>query len=191
MKNHVMLDLETMGNDSDAAIVSIGACAFNPTGENVPEPDYDSTISNDVFYRRVNLESSLKAGLTINGETIYWWLKQSEKARRELTKHTVSLSSALSDFSAWWNYGRYTYLWSHGATFDAVILTTAFKKLGYLVPWSYKNIRDTRTLFDIMFLNRKTKHQICEQSHTALFDAWRQALDVQWCYRTLKDYNIY
>ena len=49
--NHLMIDLETMGNKPNAPIVSIGAVFFEPsTGE-----------LGDEFYRVVSLKSSMDA----------------------------------------------------------------------------------------------------------------------------------
>ncbi|MBK0004878.1 3'-5' exonuclease, partial [Erwinia sp. S38] len=45
--NHLMIDLETMGNKPNAAIVSIGAVFFEP----------DSGEIGNTFYSNVQLES--------------------------------------------------------------------------------------------------------------------------------------
>ncbi|OQX34094.1 MAG: ATPase, partial [Oceanospirillales bacterium LUC14_002_19_P2] len=50
---HAMIDLETMGNGSQAAIVAIGACFFDPV---------KGTVGN-TFYQPVSLESAVSAGL--------------------------------------------------------------------------------------------------------------------------------
>lgn len=51
MKN-LMIDLETMGNSSNAAIVSIGACFFEPSTGEIGEK----------FSRIIYLESSQECG---------------------------------------------------------------------------------------------------------------------------------
>jgi len=50
--NEVMLDLETMGQGPDAAIVAIGAVAFDPVTHWLGDP----------FYRLVDLESAVVTG---------------------------------------------------------------------------------------------------------------------------------
>ncbi|EKS0829523.1 3'-5' exoribonuclease, partial [Escherichia coli] len=61
---HLMIDLETMGKNPDAPIISIGAIFFDPqTGEMGPE-----------FSKTIDLET---AGGVIDRDTIKWWLKQS------------------------------------------------------------------------------------------------------------------
>ncbi|WP_054413031.1 exonuclease, partial [Escherichia albertii] len=64
---HLMIDLETMGKNPDAPIISIGAIFFDPqTGDMGPE-----------FSKTVDLET---AGGVIDRDTIKWWLKQSREA---------------------------------------------------------------------------------------------------------------
>lgn len=71
--NHLMIDLETMGNKPSAPIVSIGAVIFDPsTGEFGPD-----------FYRVVSLKSSVDGGAVPDADTIMWWMQQSEEARHQ------------------------------------------------------------------------------------------------------------
>ncbi|WP_136147276.1 exonuclease, partial [Escherichia coli] len=60
--DHLMIDLETMGKNPDAPIISIGAIFFAPqTGDMGPE-----------FSKTIDLET---AGGVIDRDTIKWWLK--------------------------------------------------------------------------------------------------------------------
>lgn len=70
--SHIMLDLETMGNGSQAAIIAIGAVAFDLSG------------IKDRFYTQVSLESSVRAGLIADPSTIMWWMQKSDEARAAL-----------------------------------------------------------------------------------------------------------
>ncbi|EON8826431.1 RecE family exodeoxyribonuclease, partial [Escherichia coli] len=66
--DHLMIDLETMGKNPDAPIISIGAIFFDPqTGDMGPE-----------FSKTIDLET---AGGVIDRDTIKWWLKQSREAQ--------------------------------------------------------------------------------------------------------------
>ncbi|EFK2682655.1 3'-5' exoribonuclease, partial [Escherichia coli] len=59
--DHLMIDLETMGKNPDAPIISIGAIFFDPqTGDMGPE-----------FSKTIDLET---AGGVIDRDTIKWWL---------------------------------------------------------------------------------------------------------------------
>ena len=72
-KQHVMLDLETMGTGPTAAITAIGAVAFS----------VEAGIT-DTFYKKVDLESSVRNGGTMDPGTVIWWLGQSDAARKEM-----------------------------------------------------------------------------------------------------------
>lgn len=135
---HVMLDLETMANKSNAAIVSIGAVEFDlNTGETGRE-----------FYMRIDLQSALDRGLIINGSTVYWWLQQNEDARREVCRKGEDLSLVLEKFAAFMvEIDPDVQIWGNGARFDIGILEDAYVACGFQkMPWDFRKERDVRTL---------------------------------------------
>jgi hypothetical protein len=71
---HLMLDLETLSTEPNAAIVSIGACAFDMLDK---EEDIEHT-----FLRRVSIESNFEHGRHISADTLMWWFKQSPEAQQ-------------------------------------------------------------------------------------------------------------
>lgn len=164
--NDIMLDLETMGTTSNAAIVAIGAVKFNPeTGE-----------LGERFYTAVDLESSKLSGGIVDPETVQWWSTQSEQARKAL-ENGISLPQALADFAAWVGVNRrVTVMWGNGSDFDNVILGNSYRRLGFThaqLPWSYGNNRCFRTMkalyFDVPYPER------VGVQHHALDDAVTQA----------------
>lgn len=138
MKN-VMLDLETMGAGPRAAIVAIGAIEF----------DIDAGTVGERFYRTVDLASSVNAGAEIDASTVLWWMKQSDEARAALAKDGVELSKALMDFSMWL-HSRAAFadlcVWGNGASFDNVILASAYQMAKIEKPWRFWNDRCYRTI---------------------------------------------
>jgi exodeoxyribonuclease VIII len=139
---HLMVDIETMGESSNAVICSIGAVEFEiNTGE-----------TRSVFYRKVDIQSCLDAGLIVDGATIKWWLRQNEEAQKEISGGgTVSIQQALTDFSEFISGCADTVkLWSNGKHFDISRLADAYKACRIQIPWKYYNVRDCRTLVDIM-----------------------------------------
>ena len=158
-----MIDLETMSSNSNAAIVSIGACKFSV--ENGIE---------DTFYVNVDLPSCIEKGMHVNGDTIMWWLGQSKEARDILQVDRFNLTNALDEFTSWFNSAKYgKYLWGNGATFDNVVLSNAYKAVGFKQPWNYRNDCCYRTLKnltpEVTAPERKGTH------HNALDDAMYQA----------------
>lgn len=163
--DHVMIDIETAGTSKTAAITAIGAVLFNiEAGEIGSE-----------FYTLVNLQSSLDAGMTIDGSTFYWWLEQSEAARMALVKgRKESLADALTALRIFIGDMRQTH-WGNGQ-FDLPILTAAFRKVGSGQPWNHWTERDLRTLINIgrdQFGYERPKHE--GTHHNALDDARHQA----------------
>ena len=164
-----MIDLETMGSGPTAAIVSIGCVPF----------DRESlTVGQDEFYTVVDLESSLKAGLTAESSTILWWMTQSEEARTELfSGRRAQLYEALSALRYWMaglvpakNDRK---VWGNGTAFDNVILSSAYKAVGLETPWNFWNDRCFRTMknefADMPLPDRSGLH------HKAVDDARYQA----------------
>lgn len=137
-----MVDIETMGEGSNAVICSIGAVEFEiNTGE-----------TRSVFYRKVDIQSCLDAGLAVDGATIKWWLRQNADAQKEIaTGEAVSIQQALADFSGFISgCSENVRLWSNGKHFDMSRLADAYKACRMEIPWKYYNVRDCRTLADIM-----------------------------------------
>ena len=160
----IMLDLETMGNGPDAAIIAIGAVEF----------DLDTCEIGLPFYRKVQLDSSVAAGGVIDASTVQWWLGQSDEARKEFLSNdgAVSLENALVDFSGWCQMNGVEHVWGNGASFDNVILGSAYRRLGMKQPWPYWGDRCYRTIkafFPDIKLERIGVH------HNALDDALSQA----------------
>lgn len=157
--NNIMLDLESMGTGSNAAIVAIGAAKFS--GEGVT----------DTFYKIISLSSSLSAGMEVDASTIMWWLGQSAAARRELLKtRTLTLTDALIAFSLW--VGEEPIIWGNGAAFDNVVLSNAYSLCDIIKPWKFWNDRCYRTVKNMFPEVEMDKEGTV---HNALHDAVNQA----------------
>lgn len=162
---HVMLDLETMGNGPDAAIVAIGAIAF----------DLDASQIGPGYYNRVELESSVKLGGVIDASTVTWWLAQGDEARSEIARPGgMHIAEALQSFAEWMGVtAKDTAVWGNGASFDNVILRGAYQRAGHSVPWAWWNDRCYRT---VKSLHRDVPFERLGTHHNALSDATSQAL---------------
>lgn len=200
MKNfdHIMIDLETFDSLPTAAISSIGALAFDPYADWMTGDVPDNV---PVFYKNVDVNSCIKANMSVDGDTIQWWMEQSDDARKALYNPAPEkLPSVMWAFSKWvWDqreqigtdpktnrpkYKQY-YIWSHGATFDLPIMTYAYKQVNKIQPWQFRNSRDTRTLFDIAFNGKKPTYKGEGTTHNALDDAFTQVMWVQEAYKKI------
>ncbi len=168
---HLMIDLETMGTNTNAPIVVIGAVFFDPqTGEIGP-----------VFYIVISLTDAMNTGAVPDGGTIEWWLKQSSEARAAILTDQVKLKDALSRFREFINEysdDKFVQVWGNGATFDNAILRTSYERLDIPCPWRYYNDRDVRTIVELgktIDFDARTVIPFEGVRHNALDDARHQA----------------
>lgn len=158
-----MVDLETMGDKSDAVIASIAVTAFEiRTGKILGE-----------FYEKVDMQDCVDLDMTISVGTIKWWLKQSLKARKEILIDIKPLRSVLTHLSMFIesyttqnNYSTFrksvrkssqyikseianalepksiktheAALWSNPKEFDLPILQNAFEKAKISITWNWR-----------------------------------------------------
>lgn len=186
----IMVDIETMGTSSSAAIVSIGAVAFDRLSNDLltaTDPPTDPTSS---FYVNINLQTSLNAGLEVDGKTIYWWLQQSDEARSAIAPNGTSdnnkldLKIALSNFNKWIgsfpDSNKLEYIWSLPSTFDLVILQSAYRSVNSRPAWSHTQEMCMRTLLKLNPSIQPPPYRL--NKHNALWDAFYQAASVQRCF---------
>ena len=171
----VMLDLETLGNKSNAPILSIGAVEFDLiTGKMGRE-----------FYKVIDLQSCLDVGLKINGSTFYWWMQQNQGARDAIcVDKKLPLATALHMFSAWMeDCVEDVGIWGNGARFDIGILEDAYVACGYQkMPWNFRSEKDLRTL--VSFAPEvKAKHPFTGTEHNPIDDCKYQ---ISYCNATWK-----
>lgn len=168
---HMMVDLETMGTRPGSAIVSIGACVFDPNAGTSRPPA-------KTYYQNVDLQSCVDAGLRCDAGTIGWWMKQSEEARQALTGQGEPIHVALKGLFAF--AAGCKHVWGHGAGFDPVLLDSAAYACRLPVPWKFWDVRDTRTLFHLaQFKKADWQPKRTGTHHNALDDAVWQAACVQ------------
>jgi hypothetical protein len=175
--NDVMLDLETLSSEGDAAIVSIGCFEFDLTKVLSYNPaiqmgDYPKER---FFQRNIRIDSALKYG-TVSGSTLEWWFKLPERARLAVLDEPVTLERALQDLSIWWP--KDAQMWSH-ATFDAPIIQRAYRVArDSRPPWHYRDTKDLRTLSRLAGPPGEEEDypDIGELDHVAYADAWQQAV---------------
>lgn len=156
----LMVDLETFGTTNNSVIIQIGACYFNRhTGE----------IGNK-FLMNIDAQSCLNLGMEVEGSTLYWWLQQSEEARKSLLENKVDIKTALLKFKRFAQYAKN--LWSD-ENFDFPILKNAYDKAGIVFPVHYTGMRDLRTIVDVGKIDKKSYERVGIY-HNALHDSIHQ-----------------
>jgi hypothetical protein len=186
---HVMVDIETLGTRPGDVVASIGAVLFNPFA------GVQSTkeLRANGFKVTIDVCDAIRQGMAVQGETLLWWLNQSEAARQAtfLDKNTRKIQSyALALFSDFFKSkpklepGEYDkpgtrFVWGNGANFDMTLIEAAYLKSGYKAfPWKYNKIRCFRT-FKSNFLYNEDLISGNLLEHDCLEDAIFQAQTVQ------------
>jgi hypothetical protein len=126
----VMVDLETFGTGNDAVIVSIGAVKFS------------ETEILDKFHVGVDPQSATAFGLKMDAATI---MQRSAARAALLSLERVDLPSALLGFALWLGADSLP-LWGNGATFDNIILRSAYAHCGLDYPVKFYHDRCYRTI---------------------------------------------
>lgn len=161
----VMIDIETLGVKPGCAVLAIGGMAYDPRKPWISGEGQEISRTHR-FVRAASLESSLEAGLVIEAGAMRFWLRQPREAQDEAFKGTDSLARAGMDFIQWFRglpASGPVNVWAHGAPFDPGILGHALEAVGLDVPWEFRNIRDTRTAFDMAGVSYKGTHHTVEQ----------------------------
>lgn len=143
---HGMLDIETMGNNTNAAITAIGLVLNDNKG---------NTSS---FYQEVSLESSVQAGAKMDVSTILWWMQQEDDAREIYKRNNEALPlrfvlRRLNEFINCYcdvndnGIATNLKLWGNGVGFDNVILRNSYNLFDDVIcPFPFYNDACYRTL---------------------------------------------
>lgn len=158
----LMVDIETMGNQSFSSIISIAALEFNlETGKTGKE-----------FHMNISLESNMELGLNPNPDTIMWWLQQNEQARIDLaTSFKVTINEALMKFRDFCS--KEYNVWGNSARFDLGLLQNAYNRLLINIPWDFRKERCVRTLVSFA-PDIKVNYSYTGTAHNALADCYNQ-----------------
>lgn len=136
--NNIMLDIETLGDTPGSVVTSIGAVRF----------DIETGEVGEKFHQFIPLSDSLNSGFTVTANTLLWWLKQPTDSLEYLTDGLMSAKDSLlyvlenfTDFVT-----KDDIIWAKSPRFDCSILGHVYTKVGYDIPWNFRNERDVRTL---------------------------------------------
>lgn len=161
---HVMVDVETLGMNESAKLLSIGAIVFCPKKD-----------LGDGFYQEISMDSQIG---TFCPSTIKFWFEQAAKGTFPPTSGTKSIWVVVAEFREYLHKvcdGKLERLviWANGTDFDIPKLLYTFGETNYPVPWKYNSVRDCRTIFKT-FPTYGLKPPSTDK-HNALADAVYQA----------------
>jgi len=172
MYKDIIVDLETHDTETSAVILSIGAVAFNPEDNDAWEDFGESRT----FYSVLEIDSQLEKGATQSKDTLDWWQRQGEHAKKAFEGPKVDARTALDTF-AHFCMGASS-LWGNGNMFDNAILREAFKRHDLQYPFKFWEDLDMRTIMHIAGGKSRTI-PFRGIKHHALDDAKHEVLLIQ------------
>ena len=134
-----MIDIETMGTDSDSAIVSVAATMFDIATETIGAS----------FSKNIHLATAMRDGGTASAGTIMWWMRQGDLVRKPIWMGGEDIKDVLRDLALWIENQcgvKNVRPWGNSNRFDLGILESAYKRAHIPVPWYWSNERDFRTV---------------------------------------------
>ena len=168
--NHMMIDLETFGVQHNCVVLSAGIVVFRDCAP------FDASNILHKEYHKLSVSAQVEEGRVIEAGTLRWWLDPTRIGKIPLDGE-ILLGNLLRLISGVWEEFGCKRVWSHGATFDLMILQNAAGKRP--LPWKYHDMRDTRTLYEVF------KVTLPKNSHDALEDAVNQTVAVLKCWDIL------
>ena len=127
----VMVDLETMGTETDTQVLSIGAVRFRLDTvddiRTIMDPDRS-------FYARLDLEDQGSKGRTTSADTLKWWASQSRKARAVFAEDPEDVEGTLKRFIKFCKGARR--IWGNGNMFDNAIMRSICKDYDLNIRWA-------------------------------------------------------
>lgn len=158
-----MIDIETLGLKPYSVITSIGAVAFNiETGEIVDE-----------FLENICVKSSTSKGLSVDADTILWWMKMPNKDWMENPSSIEDVFLRFKEFMEK-NCDKDSRVWANSPAFDLNRLEEALELTFQEIPtlWDFRNEMCVRTLNNMFPEVRKALTQTT--THNALEDCKEQ-----------------
>jgi hypothetical protein len=137
---HVMVDIETLGDDSYSVITSLAAVPF--------DIEHGVIQSAKPFLANIDVQSSLDMGLKVTGSTLKFWFEQKAEVAKLMFQNAKHLNDVLEDFKDWYNYhaGDNAIIWGNSPRFDLGLIEDAYRALHLKRPWNFRNERDVRTV---------------------------------------------
>lgn len=176
---HASIDLETLGNTTDAAITQIGVAFF--------------TLETGEVHSQHNILVKWNGEGHVNASTLAWWFKQEDAARArmaEALERGTTLDGALAHLSTFADWQEIEGVWGNGATFDVTILDSAYQRhRGFTSPWPFYAARDMRTIVSLAESLRGFDKKSVERigvHHEAADDAVHQARVISAAYAALR-----
>jgi len=153
VSKHLFVDVETLGTESNAVLLSLGM-VYADFSEDFT---YDQLIETG-FYVKFDANEQKEMGRTMEKGTIEWWKKQDKEvfdSEVRVKPTDVKLLDGLNQAAEWIasvpGYSRKTgTVWTRGSI-DDMVLGSVCKQAGRAPLFPFYLVRDVRTAVDILY----------------------------------------
>ncbi len=165
-----VIDLETTDTLPSAEVLTIGIAAVDAA---------KMTVIDENLHLAVSLDGQMNR--TRSTETIDWWKSIGGDAKaiawgQVITRQPVmTVLAKVNQFLLNTSSTDSFTVWGNGATFDISILESLFRDAGVTVPWSYRQVRDLRTIYEAAGAVSTEETRKGLTPHIALDDAVEEA----------------
>lgn len=146
-----VFDVETLGKESSAVILSMACVYFDPVKETSPDE-----MRENAFFVKLDAQDQMKRlNRSITRSSLEWWAKQCENVKVKSFKPSeddVTPEVGLELFRAWSkNYPdtKGEWVWARG-NLDQLVLDSMEEKLGVDPVFHFNRWRDVRTGLDFL-----------------------------------------
>jgi len=147
-----VFDVETLGKDSTAVILSMACVAFDPTKKPSPEQ-----LREDAFFAKFDVQDQIqRLKRTTTKSTMEWWAKQCDNVKFKSFRPSVEDVTFEDGYEAMrvWAAEREVntkdYVWARG-NLDQLVLDSIEERCGLEPIFTFNRWRDVRTAVDFMY----------------------------------------
>ena len=157
-----MFDVETLGVESNAVVLSAALIHFDPE----KRPTYQDLLD-DACFVKFNAKQQMDAGRTVSKSTLEWWKDQHDYVKQislNPSKYDMSVKEGMQkfyDYMAKFPNAENQTMWARGSL-DQLSIDSLAVKFGLQEITGYNMWRDVRTAVDIMY---GTTNGYCDVDH--------------------------
>lgn len=189
MADWLIFDFETLSDTPwDATVLSLAYIAGNWTDLKL-DMDINTLLNSgeELFFK---VKGQEEYGRKPSAGTIDWWKKQTQEAQDRVFKNPnkielLEMADKFDNYCKRMGVNKDTKVFLRGPDFDHTIMATLYKQFGRPVPYNHWNLRDIRTVLDVIVGNSyifKFKEYTSAKynliAHDALHDCVRDIMQV-------------
>lgn len=147
-----VFDVETLGKDSTAVILSMACVSFNPLERPSPQQ-----LRDDAFFAKFDVEDQIKRlGRTTTKSTMEWWAKQCDNVKFKSFRPSVEDVIFEDGYEAMRSWAKERevndkdYVWARG-NLDQLVLDSIEEQCELKPIFFFNRWRDVRTAVDFMY----------------------------------------